>query len=33
MDYLSAIRKPIEGDMTRFVALFKESLSYTDGML
>ncbi|MBR6841775.1 MAG: polyprenyl synthetase family protein [Prevotella sp.] len=33
MDYLSAIRKPIEGDMDRFVALFKESLSYTDGML
>ena len=33
MDYLSLIRKPIEGDLGDFNALFDHSLSHTDGML
>ena len=33
MDYLSTIRKPIEGEMNNFVELFKQSLSQGDGML
>jgi octaprenyl-diphosphate synthase len=33
MDYLSTIRKPIEGEMSNFVELFKQSLSQGDGML
>ena len=33
MDYLSLIRKPIEGDLGDFNALFDYSLSHTDGML
>jgi len=33
MDYLSTIRKPIEGEMSTFVELFKETLSQGDGML
>lgn len=33
MDYLSLIRKPIEGDLGDFNALFDRSLSHTDGML
>lgn len=33
MDYLSQIRKPIEGDLNDFVELFNQSMSHTDGML
>ena len=33
MDYLSTIRKPIEGEMNNFVELFKQSLLQGDGML
>ena len=33
MDYLSVIRKPIEGEMNNFVTLFNESLSQGDGLL
>lgn len=33
MDYLSTIRKLIEGEMNNFVELFKQSLSQGDGML
>ena len=33
MDYLSTIRKPIDGDMDNFVELFKQSLTHGDGML
>ena len=33
MEYLSMIRKPIEGEMNNFVELFKQSLSQGDGML
>ena len=33
MDYLSVIRKPIEGEMNNFVRLFNESLSQGDGLL
>ena len=33
MDYLSLIRKPIEGDLGDFNALFDHSLSHIDGML
>ncbi len=33
MDYLSTIRKPIEGEMNDFVELFKQCLSQGDGML
>ena len=33
MDYLSTIRKPIEGEMDNFVELFKQTLSHGDGML
>ena len=33
MEYLSTIRKPIEGEMNNFVELFKQSLSQGDGML
>ena len=33
MDYLSTIRKPIEGEMNNFIELFKQSLSQGDGML
>ena len=33
MDYLSTIRKPIEGEMNTFVELFKQTLSQGDGML
>ena len=33
MDYLSLIRKPIEGDLGDFNALLDHSLSHTDGML
>ena len=33
MDYLSTIRKPIDGEMNNFVELFKQSLSQGDGML
>ena len=33
MDYLSTIRKPIEGEMNNFVELFIQSLSQGDGML
>jgi octaprenyl-diphosphate synthase len=33
MDYLSTIRKPIEGEMSNFIELFKQSLSQGDGML
>ena len=33
MDYLSAIRKPIESEMDNFVELFKQTLSHGDGML
>lgn len=33
MDYLSTIRKPIEGEMNNFVELFKQSLSQGDCML
>lgn len=33
MDYLSTIRKPIEGDMNNFVELFKLSLTHGEGML
>ena len=33
MDYLSTIRKPIEGEMNDFIELFKQSLSQGDGML
>ena len=33
MDYLSIIRKPIEGEMNNFVTLFNESLSQGDGLL
>ena len=33
MDYLSTIRKPIEGEMNNFVELFKECLSQGDGLL
>ena len=33
MDYLSTIRKPIQGEMDNFVELFRQSLSQGDGML
>ena len=33
MDYLSIIRKPIEGEMNDFVRLFNESLSQGEGLL
>ena len=33
MDYLSTIRKPIEGEMNNFVELFIQSLSQGEGML
>ena len=33
MDYLSLIRQPIEKDLTDFIALFEQSLTYDDGML
>ena len=33
MDYLSRIRKPIEGDLNDFIELFNQSMSHTDGML
>ena len=33
MDYLSVIRKPIEGEMNNFVTLFNESLSQGEGLL
>ena len=33
MDYLSTIRKPIDGDMNNFVELFKLSLTHGEGML
>ena len=33
MDYLSTIRKPIDGDMDNFVELFKQSLTHGEGML
>ena len=33
MDYLSTIRKPIDGDMNNFVELFKQSLTHGEGML
>ena len=33
MDYLSKIRKPIEGEMNDFVELFNLSLSHEDGLL
>ena len=33
MDYLSVIRKPIEGEMNEFVNLFNQSLSYQEGLL
>ena len=33
MDYLSVIRKPIEGEMNNFVELFNQSLSQGEGLL
>jgi octaprenyl-diphosphate synthase len=33
MDYLSKIKRPIEGDMNNFVRLFDESLTYGEGLL
>ena len=33
MDYLSTIRRPIDGDMNNFVELFKQSLTHGEGML
>jgi octaprenyl-diphosphate synthase len=33
MDYLSKIKRPIEGDMNDFVRLFDESLTYGEGLL
>lgn len=33
MDYLSLIREPIQSDLNRFVELFNESLTHTDGLL
>ena len=33
MDYLSQIRKPIEGELADFITLFEQSLSHTDGLL
>ena len=33
MDYLSIIRKPIEGEMNNFVELFNQSLSQGEGLL
>ena len=33
MDYLSLIKHPIEEDLNDFIALFNESLTYTDGLL
>ena len=33
MDYLSTIRKPIEGEMNNFVELFNQCLSEEDGLL
>jgi octaprenyl-diphosphate synthase len=33
MDYLSIIRKPIEGEMNDFVELFNKCLSQGEGLL
>lgn len=33
MDYLSTIKKPIEGNLEQFIALFDASMSHTDGLL
>lgn len=33
MDYLSLIKQPIETELNDFIALFNQSLSYTDGLL
>ena len=33
MDYLSIIRKPIEGEMNNFVELFGQCLTYEEGLL
>lgn len=33
MDYLSLIRKPIEGELADFIAMFNDAFSHTDGML
>ena len=33
MDYLSKIRRPIEGEMNDFIELFNLSLSHEDGLL
>lgn len=33
MDYLSTIKKPIEGHLEQFIALFDASMSHTDGLL
>ena len=33
MDYLSLIKQPIETELSRFIDLFDESLSYADGLL
>ena len=33
MDYLTIIQQPIQGDLERFVALFNQSLTHSDGLL
>lgn len=33
MDYLSIIRRPIESDLSRFIELFSQCLTHTDGLL
>lgn len=33
MDFLSQIKYPIEDDLNRFISLFNESLTHTDGLL
>lgn len=33
MDYLSRIREPIESELSRFIELFNQSMTHTDGML
>ncbi|MDE5571329.1 MAG: polyprenyl synthetase family protein [Prevotella sp.] len=33
MDYLSIIRRPIESDLSRFIELFNQCLTHTDGLL
>ena len=33
MDYLTIIQQPIQGDLERFIALFNQSLTHSDGLL